>query len=446
MIHLRAKLVPAFAALSLSAIGTGVVGGWIFRIEPLMTVFPGLIRMKSNTAVAFLFAAAALYLADKRRYRTVQAVCASMMFLFGFVTLLEYVSGVNAHIDQLFFHDPIQFPYPGRMAHITAVNFVLCGAMLYPFRFRGSDKFTDALALLVCSGSAFAIVGYLYGVPFLYGSIHYTAMAVHTGFGFLLMSVGFLYIQKDRGLVGIFRVKTAGGVVARWLVPPAILIPILVGGVFNRFNFGQPKLGITFIVVGNVFLVVASIWGLAHVLDKSETERGLAQRASEIDALTGIHNRGYFDHRLRVEIQRCVRHSRESCLILFDIDHFKNLNDRFGHQAGDRVLKTIAQACEKSLRATDVVCRYGGEEFAIIAAETAAADAMILARKIRDQVAVLHFDKVPIRVTISLGVVQIDSTTASSQVAIAAADQALYGAKKRGRNRECLHGDIRTFA
>ncbi len=102
-----------------------------------------------------------------------------------------------------------------------------------------------------------------------------------------------------------------------------------------------------------------------------------------------------------------MRHSRESCLILFDIDHFKNLNDRFGHQAGDLVLITIAKTCEKSLRATDVVCRYGGEEFGVIAAETAARDAMILARKIRDRVAVLDFDKVPIRVTISLGVVQI---------------------------------------
>ncbi len=99
-------------------------------------------------------------------------------------------------------------------------------------------------------------------------SCHTADGTVRIGFAFLLMSMGFLCIWKERGLVGIFRVRTAGGVVARWLVPPAILIPILVGAVFNRFNFGQPKLGVAFIVVGNVFLVVASIWGLAHALDK----------------------------------------------------------------------------------------------------------------------------------------------------------------------------------
>ena len=407
-----------------------------------MTVFPGLIRMKANTAVIFLFAALALYLAYKGKHRPVQAIFALLVALAGMVTLAEYLFHVDARIDQLLFRDPVQLHFPGRMAHITAANFLLTGVMLYPFRFRTQEKITDALALLICVGSTFAIVGYLYGIPVLYGSIRYTAMAIHTGFGFLLLSLGFLCIQKEHGFGRIFQAQTAGGVVARRLVPPAILIPIFVGAVFNRFNFGQLKLGVAFIVVCNVLLIVASICGLARALDKSEVERGMAQRASEMDALTGIHNRRYFDHRLLQEIQRCTRYSRPSCLILFDIDHFKNLNDRFGHHSGDRVLKTIAQACAKSLRATDVVCRYGGEEFAIIAPETAGDDAMVLARKIRVLVELLHFHKVPVRVTISLGVAQIGRATASPEVAIAAADKALYAAKKLGRNCECLYGGI----
>jgi hypothetical protein len=354
---LTAKSIPVLAVGTLAAIGLGVLTGWATGFNPLMTVLPGLIRMKPNTAAVFLFAAAALYFAHIRKLKALQAICALAVIAAGAVTLAEYIWGLNAHIDQFLFHDAVQLQFPGRMAPISAANFLLTGAMLYPWRFRVAEKVADALALLVCFGSTFAIVGYLYGVPLLYGSVRYTAMAIHTGFGFLVLSLGFLYIPKEDGFVRIFQAQTAGGVVARRLVPPAILIPIVVGAVFNRYNFGQLRLGIAFIVLCDVLLVVASIWNLAHALDKSEIKRELAQLASEIDALTGIHNRRYFDHRLPEEIERCKPYSRRSCLVLFDVDHFKSLNDRFGHPAGDAVLKTIAQACAESLRAADIVCR-----------------------------------------------------------------------------------------
>jgi diguanylate cyclase (GGDEF)-like protein len=108
------------------------------------------------------------------------------------------------------------------------------------------------------------------------------------------------------------------------------------------------------------------------------------------------------------------------------------------------VLKAIAQSCENTIRGTDLLCRYGGEEFAIIAPETAGRDAMILANKIRASIALLHFEGVPVVVTISLGVVQIGGAVSSSDVAIAGADQALYSAKRLGRNRECLHSASAT--
>jgi diguanylate cyclase (GGDEF)-like protein len=439
------KSIPSFAAGILAAIGIGVLIGWVLGFEPLMTVFPGLIRMKPNTGLGFLFAATALYLASERKFRTVQAGCASLIALLGAVTLTEYLWNLHAGIDQLLFRDPVQVQFPGRMAHITAVNFVLTGIMLYPIRVRWGQRLTDALALMVSFGSSVAMIGYLYGVPLLYGSIRYTAMAIHTGFSFLVLSLGFLFIPKARGLVDVFHARTAAGVVARRLVPAAVLIPILVGAGFVRFNFGQLRLGVVCIVVCNVLLFVGAIWTLARTLDKSETERGMAQHASEIDALTGIHNRRYLDRRLWEEIQRCVRHSRRSCLILFDIDQFKNLNDRFGHLAGDEVLRTISQACATSLRASDVICRYGGEEFAIIAPETKGEDAVVLAKKLRTLVALLQFTKASIQVTISLGVVEIGGTSVSSETVIAAADEALYAAKKQGRNRECLYGEMEAL-
>jgi diguanylate cyclase (GGDEF)-like protein len=442
MWRLQSKSIPQYAAGVVAAIGLGVIAGWLFGLESLMTVFPGLIRMKANSAVTFLFAAVALYLAYKRKHRGLQAACALLVSLIGMATLFEYFSGIDVHIDQLLFLDLVQALFPGRMAPFTAANFLVAGAMLYPFRFQASEKVADILAVIVGFASTFAVVGYLYGAHLLYGSIVYTAMAIHTGFAFLMLSLGFLFIQKEQGFVRIFHAETSGGVVARHLVPAAILIPIFVGLVFNRFNFGQPRLGIAFIVVCNILLIVAAIWSLAFILDKSEIARGIHQQASEIDGLTGIHNRRYFDRRLREEIQRCVRHSRHSCLILFDLDSFKSLNDCHGHQFGDLVLQKIAQTCAQSIRATDVICRYGGEEFAVIAAETIGVDAMILARKIRNMVRLIQFEKKPVRITISSGVAQIGHAAVSSELAIAAADQALYHAKKLGRDRECLYDDI----
>ena len=434
-----AKSIPLIAVGAAAVIATAVMAGWVFGLERFLTVLPGMIRMKSNTAAAFLLAAEALYLAYKRKYRPLQAICASGVALVGALTLIEYIWGVNLRIDQLLFHDPVQVTFPGRMAQITAANFLATGLMLYPFRFRASSRISDALALMVSTVSTFAVVGYLYGVPLLYGAATYTAMAIHTGLLFFVLSLGFLYVPK-RGLVRIFRADTSGGVVARRLVPIAILIPIIVGGIFIRFNFGQPRLAIAFIVVCNVMLIVAAIWVLARVLNKSEIERDLAREASDVDGLTGINNRRYFDRRLQAEIERCIRYSKPASLVIFDVDHFKSINDRFGHPAGDGVIKTIAEVCKKSLRASDVLCRYGGEEFAVIAAETAGEDAMVLARKLRILVSNLEFDDVPAQVTISMGVAQIDEYDASPETVIAAADQALYTAKKQGRNCERLHG------
>src|SRR5579862_897366 len=187
MWHIQTKSIPQYAAGVVAVIGIAVIAGWLFGLESLMTVLPGLIRMKANTAVGFLFAAVALYLAYNGKHRTLQAISALLVSLIAMATLFEYFSGIDLHIDQLLFIDSVQVRFPGRMAHFTAANFLVTGAMLYPFRFRASEKVADILAVTVGSASIFAIVGYLYGVPLLYGSVVYSAMAIHTGFGFLAL-------------------------------------------------------------------------------------------------------------------------------------------------------------------------------------------------------------------------------------------------------------------
>ncbi len=164
--------------------------------------------------------------------------------------------------------------------------------------------------------------------------------------------------------------------------------------------------------------------------------RMLAQRA-HIDGLTGLWNRTYFDSRCAECVSTNDRHSRPLAVALLDADHFKSVNDTFGHPAGDLVLQGIADILRKQCRATDVPCRYGGEEFAILMPDTAPEDARILCERIRNALEKIVWTRHPERaVTISIGL--IGSGTRCPLPAgkwVESADKALYAAKSQGRNR-----------
>lgn len=170
----------------------------------------------------------------------------------------------------------------------------------------------------------------------------------------------------------------------------------------------------------------------------------LLRRASLKDMLTGVNNRRFFDQRLDEEINRVLRSGEcLSCLFL-DIDHFKRINDQFGHQAGDMALVAVAHCIRGQLRNIDVLARYGGEEFVALLEVTSEEGAIEVAERIRGKVEtadIKHFNGEPIPVTISIGIATLDPGKVhdrSGSVAIhliGQADQALYQAKQSGRNR-----------
>jgi len=125
-------------------------------------------------------------------------------------------------------------------------------------------------------------------------------------------------------------------------------------------------------------------------------------------------------------------------VIMADIDHFKRLNDEFGHLLGDEVLRQVSSLLQRQVRKTDVVCRYGGEEFAILLTQTNAEQAMLIAEKLRAQVESWYFPGVPRTITISAGVASYPQHGKSRDEVIRAADNGLYAAKQTGRNRVCL--------
>jgi diguanylate cyclase (GGDEF)-like protein len=166
----------------------------------------------------------------------------------------------------------------------------------------------------------------------------------------------------------------------------------------------------------------------------AQARQDLALRAT-VDDLTEALNQGEFHRRMDTECGRALRHARPLSLVVFDLDHFKRVNDGLGHPVGDRVLRATARAISAELRGEDILARVGGEEFALILPETGLADAAEAAERVRLAVARIHRPGLP-PVTISAGVAEL-SDAPSPERLFAAADQALYAAKRAGRNRVC---------
>ena len=163
------------------------------------------------------------------------------------------------------------------------------------------------------------------------------------------------------------------------------------------------------------------------------------------DGLTGVFNRRYLDERLESEVAFARRHSAPLSIIMFDIDHFKAINDEHGHPAGDAVLQHIASLIGRAVRSEDVLARYGGEEFAVICRDTDEAQAAVLAERMRHRLREqpCHSHDRRLAVTISLGVAELlAGDFANGQSLIGGADQALYRAKADGRDRSVRYSTI----
>ena len=161
-----------------------------------------------------------------------------------------------------------------------------------------------------------------------------------------------------------------------------------------------------------------------------------AERGARIDVLTGLPNRRYFDEALAIENPR-RRANDSSGILMIDIDHFKILNDRFGHSTGDRVLRAVANAIGQTVREEDTPARYGGEEFAVLLRRTDAVQAVEVGERIRRAVVRLHPASLGITepVTVSIGVAVAGSEGVPIRRLVERADQALYRAKRQGRDR-----------
>jgi diguanylate cyclase (GGDEF)-like protein len=182
-----------------------------------------------------------------------------------------------------------------------------------------------------------------------------------------------------------------------------------------------------------------------NLLNREYTNEGLIHFAFT-DHLTNLKTRGYFEQQLELEIKRFERKGEPFSLLMLDIDHFKQMNDMYGHHTGDRVLREIGKVLSEDMRDIDTVARYGGEEFAIILPETTLEEAQMVAQRIRRRVEQTEFNAAKLHITeklsISIGIAMFDLDAKTKRELVQFADAALYRAKSQGRNRVITYAEL----
>jgi len=209
------------------------------------------------------------------------------------------------------------------------------------------------------------------------------------------------------------------------LLPPA---SVGSGGVYGSVWMTVLSFEVLLLTISSAFLL------LAMAKERTELRH---RKAAMVDPLTGIANRRSFLHDASMLAKLHIANPRPTAFLVIDLDHFKSINDRFGHAVGDRVLEIFTEAARKSMRGSDLVGRLGGDEFAAVLADTSREKAVAVAERIRDTFAQMaqEVDGHPVCGTVSIGLVHCLERTLDVTELLAQADHALYYAKERGRNR-----------
>jgi len=258
--------------------------------------------------------------------------------------------------------------------------------------------------------------------------------------GACLLCVSFYPIQR---LIGQL---PKGALRRRWNDVRALILFFIAGYVsFTYLYWLKNDDNFNLIVPAVFFLgaVLVLFVGTLALETATEIKRiSTLQHENITDHLIGIYNRRYLDRRITEELPRVSRYGMPLSMLLLDIDHFKAVNDNYGHQVGDQTLKSLGQLLFKIVRDTDIIARYGGEEIAILALQTSVSDASDLAERLRQAVETSIMmpadedEKRPaITITVSIGVTGYDQQVTDHHVLIERADKALYKAKEGGRNR-----------
>jgi diguanylate cyclase (GGDEF)-like protein len=227
-----------------------------------------------------------------------------------------------------------------------------------------------------------------------------------------------------------------------WYILNALIVFFIAGYVSYAASLRTHEISITDTVVSLIFFFGACFVWLVNILSLKTAQDvrriSLLEHENITDSLIDIFNRRYLDRRVEEEFERANRYGLPLSILLLDIDNFKRINDSYGHQVGDTVLKNLGKLLVDTVRNTDIVARYGGEEICIIATNTQGTPAVDLAERLRlliQSKPMAEVGEKQITITVSFGVSAMPSSIATAEELLKCADVALYRAKNEGRNR-----------
>ncbi len=462
--HVISQRIAAGLGLLGAALGAIALAAWLFDLAPLKEAFGGHVLMKANTALGIIAAGLSLfgYTALPRRSvlgHVLRRGGGGLAVLIGVLTLLQHLTGADFRIDQLIVADPGTTPdlHPGRMPRAAAAALVLFGmaAVLMPRAPAWCFWTGFALNAVGFWLSLFICVAFVLAPDALYAFWWSARVSIPTAVAFLALFAGVMLAVPDRGWARIVMTDKLGGVMARRLLPLMAVLPLGVlwlakkGGDLGLYPdpLGEYMAAVMLMIVLTTVVLITS--GRLNILDAQrraiEQERQRAQATalrlreiSETDALTGLSNRRHFIDVAGEAIPAAQREGGALSLLMVDIDHFKRINDTFGHAAGDNALRLLGATLKESTRQADCVARLGGEEFAILLPGATAAIAHDIAERIcrhTATLAVLDDAGRSFGFTVSIGLAALAAADSRPEDLLARADAALYRAKRAGRNR-----------
>lgn len=281
--------VPEVATALGVTVSCLVLAGWALDIATLKNVLPGQPQMVPNTALGFILSSVSLWLLragpSAARPRRAARVCAVFVALMSLLTLGEYASGLDLGIDRLLFRGSLVgggASYPGRPSPHTALCFLFAGSALLLLSAKGrrAHGFAQSLAASALLVALLAFVGYFYGVSFLYGVTAYTGMALHTALTFVLLGLGILFARTGSGPMAVVMGDTAGGHMARHLLPAAVVIPVVIGGLIVRgahAGLYDTAFAMSLCVTASIVTLGALICRNARTLHRADAERRRAE-------------------------------------------------------------------------------------------------------------------------------------------------------------------------
>lgn len=340
-------------------------------------------------------------------------------------------------------------------AYAMNMCFVLvCWAMGY---FTAGEVTGYVLLVLAINVGIYLAIRTDFNKRFADPSLTFVQLALASLSGLYLMYFGdavrstFLLLGVAAFVFGMLRFKTRGFIYLSGFILGgyAILIALLV-----QFRPGDITLRVDILQWMALLVTMAQFTYLAGFignlrrkvrdnnieLEKRNGELGAAlKQISDMairDELTGVYNRRYLMERIAEETQRCIRNGSVFCICIIDIDFFKQINDTYGHLAGDEVLRTVARTASGALRQTDFFGRFGGEEFVMVLTDTLAEGAMTSSERVRKSIENLAFPEISagLKVSISIGIAE-HARRGDPEATFKRADDALYQAKESGRNR-----------